>query len=112
MPEQLNVEERLAEIRRRLKVGFTTLDDAEFLAARLSEVEKALKRKAILDDYDITIENVGFDEWFRIVLSDEALEAWFGHPMEGYIQQELDAISLVHSLPPMSSVNIPQEVKE
>jgi len=53
------------------------------------ELDRALRRKAVLDDYGITIENVKFDRWFEIISSDFELEAWFGEPLKDYILNDL-----------------------
>jgi hypothetical protein len=74
------------------------------LARQLAEAERVLRRKCVLDNYGITIENVEFDRWLEIVSSDEELEKWFGQPLSDYILSDLQALSLNPPDPPASPV--------
>lgn len=64
---------------------------------RIEKLQIVLRRKVVLDNYGITIENVKFDEWLAIISSDDRLEAWFGEPLEKHILDELAAAELLES---------------
>lgn len=57
-----------------------------------SELLRALRRKHVLDNYGITIENVTYEKWLEIISSDQRLAEWFGHPLEDYVLRTLAAL--------------------
>jgi hypothetical protein len=58
----------------------------------MTVLERALRRKHILDDYGITIENTDFNRWLTIISSDQELEDWFGERLQKYILEAFDEV--------------------
>lgn len=65
------------------------------LEAERDALARALRRKCVLDDYGVTIENLSsndFDRWLAIVCSNERLAEWFGEPLQDYILENLERV--------------------
>jgi hypothetical protein len=77
---------------RALEVGELNENDlAVFLARDVLAMQERLRRKHILDQYAICIEPViDFDEWVKIISSDERIAKWFGEPLPDYVLKELN----------------------
>lgn len=68
------------------------VSEFEELHNKIKELETTLRRKCILDNYGITIENVKYDRWLSIISSDAELAKWYGEPLASYVLEELAAL--------------------